>query len=296
MDPADPDSFSRSLCFGAGVRVSARAALTLLCVWLAGCTYEPPVYRGKIESTALLGDGRVAIVYSQYVTRAPTGFAAFPDGGRALVLHDERLVALVDPDGSTRELMRVQDSRLVGVTWHEADPHHLYVTRGSPVDSLEIFRLSLRGREVARFNLSRELAEHGRDPSCRLVVDAHGTLLFRTLRNGTPEVWRRDPDGTWTFLDELDDHFQVVGEDVVYLLGSAILARNFRTGKVRTLSYFDPRTQRSVTPDRGDPALARSGYQPTMSAGSNDRKEITIWRDHERIGSISPDLRILDRR
>ncbi len=275
----------------------ARTALMLLCVLLAGCTYEPPVYRGQIESTALLGDGRVAIVYSQNVTRAPTGFAAFPDGGRALVLHDERLIALVDPDGSTRELMRLQDSRLVGVTWHEADPHHLYVTRGSPVDSLELFRLSLGGRELARFDLSRELAEHGRDPSYPLVVDAHGTLVIRALRNRTPEVWRRDPDGTWTFLDELDKHFQTVGDDVVYLKGGATLARNFRTGKVRRLSYFDPSTQRSVTPNPADPALARSDYEPPVNAGrSNDRKGIIILRLNERIASISPDQRILDRR
>lgn len=67
---------------------------------LGGCTYGPPVYHGEMKDAALLGDGRVAIAYSQVVSRHPTGIAAFLDGGTAQILHNQLLLALVDRDGA----------------------------------------------------------------------------------------------------------------------------------------------------------------------------------------------------
>jgi len=291
-----------------------RAVLKLLCLlMLAGCTYGPPVYRGDIENVALLGDGRVAIGYSQSVSRRPTGLAAWPDGGRSLILHDQFLVALVDPAGRTGEIARYENEALPGsgairVNWFEADPDHLYVTLSGqlstdlPLRRLnQTRRIDLNGREIARFDMHRELAARGRDFGAKhagvRLVDARGTIFAGATRNGIREMWRRDANGTWTLFARFDDNPSFVGDDFVYRLGDYIFARNWSSGEVRKLVYFNPSTHQSETIDPGEPALAHSDYEPTISASAGSgRKEIHIMRDNDRIASITSDARVLDRR
>ncbi len=111
------------------------------------------------------------------------------------------------------------------------------------------------------------------------------------------EIWRRDENGTWTTPRPSDGNANLVGDDFVYRLGDYLLARNWFSGDVRKLIYFNPSTQQSEAFDLGDPALAHSDHEPTISArASSGRKEIYIKRDNDRIASITPDVRVLDRR
>jgi hypothetical protein len=291
------------------------AAIELLAVlMLAGCGYGPPVYQGKIDSAALLGDGRVAIGYSQLVWRPPTGLATFPDGGSAQILHNEALVALVDPDGRTREIARYENDMLLGkggirIDWFEADPGHLYVTRSGQLTSSlplrwlhEIHRIDLDGREIARLDLPGELAAQGRVFGAKgvgtQVVDARGTMLVGATREGVRELWRRDPDRKWTLLDRFDGSVRIVGDDFVYQLGDHLLARNWLTGDVRKLMHYNPSTKQSEVLIPGDTALLPDPvYQPTLRAHvRSSGKRIQIMRDNDPIASIEPDDKVLDRR
>ena len=290
-------------------------SIKLLAVFvLVGCTYEPPVYKGELDSAALLGDGRVAISYSQRVTRRPTGLAEWPDGGISLVQHDQILVALVDPDGSTREIARYDNKKLKGqsyiqLRWFEADPGHLYVERSGQVTGLlpgrrlsDTYRIDLNGREIDRFDLRRELDAQDRDLGAKgfgiHVVDANGTMLVGATRGDIRELWRRDPDGSWNLLDQFDHSATIIGSDLVYQLGDDGLARNWRTGNVRKVWRFNRSTMQSEVLLPGDPALPRnSTYQPALkaSAGGGD-KTIKILRDNTRIAVIEPHFEVLDRR
>jgi len=286
----------------------------LAALMLAGCTYEPPVYRGELQSAALLGDGRVAISYSQSVTRRPTGLAEWPDGGISLVQHDQVLVALVDPNGRTREIARYDNKELPGqgsiqVRWFEADPGHLYVERSGQLTTSwptawlsDTYRIDLNGREIARFDLRRELDAHGRDLGAKgfgtHVVDANGTMLVGATRGDIREVWRRDPGGNWTLLDRFDEYAWIIGSDLAYQKGDDGLARNWRTGDVRTVWRFNRSTGRSEVLLPDDPTTPRnSPYQPTIrAAASGAAKTIGIYRDNTRIAVIEPDFEVLDRR
>ena len=291
------------------------APIKLLAVFmLAGCTYGPPIYEGDLESAALLGDGRVAVGYSQMVTRRPTGLAAWPDGGAAKVQHNQVLVALVDPDGTTREIARYDNEKLTGqgsiqVRWFEADPGHLYVERGGQLTTSwptvrlsDAYRIDLNGREIASFDLRRELDAQGRDFGAKgfgtHVVDAKGTMLVGATQGEVREIWRRDPDGSWTMLDRFDENVRIIGNDLAYQLGDDELARNWRTGNVRKVWRFNRSTMQSEVLLPGDPTLPRnSAYQPTLKAsvGGTDNT-IKIMRDNTRIALIEPDFVVLDRR
>ncbi len=149
--------------------------------------------------------------------------------------------------------------------------------------------------------MHRELAARGRDFGARdaglRVVDARGTILAGATRDGIREMWRRDANGTWTLFARFDDNPSFEGDDFVYRLGDYFLARNWSSGKVRKLVYLNPSTHQSEKIDPGDPALAHSDYEPTISAtASSGRKEIYIMRDNDRIASITPHVRVLDRR
>lgn len=294
--------------------VRAAAFNLLAALMLAGCTYGPPVYEGKMDSVALMGDGRVAVGYSQMVTRRPTGLAAWPDGGAAKVQHNQVLVALVNSDGRTREIARYDNDDLIGkgsiqVSWYEADPGHLYVGRGGqlttslPVARLsETYRIDLNGRESARFDLRRELGDQGRDVGAKgfggEVVDANGTMLVGATRGDIRELWRRNSDGSWNLLDQFDHYAEIIGSDLVYQLGDDGLARNWRTGEVRKVWRFNRSTMQSEVLLPRDPTLPRnSAYQPTTDAsiGGTDNT-IKIMRDNTRIAVIEPDFEVLDRR
>ncbi len=290
------------------------AAVKLLAVlMLASCTYGPPIYTGAITSATLLGDGRVAIGFSQRIVRMPTGLAAFPDGGAARVLHDQFLVALVDRAGGTREIARFDDKALGGrptqISWFEADPNHLYVTRRAalprtsklPLRRLaDTYRIDLSGHEIARFDPARELAAQGRNFGAKgfglRVVDAKGTMLVGATRDEVREVWRRDPDGSWTLLDRFDRMDRIVGKDVVYMLGNTQLARNWLTGDMRRVWRFNPATNQSEVLRPGDPALLYDAdYQPDLRAGLRGQ-DILVLRDNEQVALIKPDLEVLNRR
>lgn len=293
------------------------APIKLLAVFvLAGCTYGPPIYKGDLESAALLSDGRVAVGYSQMVTRRPTGLAAWPDGGAAKVQHNQVLVALVNRDGTTREIARYDHDELTGkgsihiqVRWFEADPGHLYVERSGqlttswPIVRLsDTYRIDLNGQEIARFDLRRELDAQGRDFGAKgfgtAVVDANGTMLVGATRGDIREVWRRAPDGSWNLLGQFDHSATIIGNDLVYQLGDDGLARNWRTGDVRTVWRFNRSTMQSEVLLPGDPTLPRNtAYQPklTASIGGTDNT-IKIMRDNTRISVIQPDFEVLDRR
>ncbi len=291
------------------------APIKLLAVFmLAGCTYGPPIYEGGLDSAELLGDGRVAVGYSQMVTRRPTGLAAWPDGGRSQIRHNQVLVALVNPDGRTREIARYDNEDLAGqgsiqVRWFEADPDHLYVDRSGqlttdwPVARLsDTYRIDLKGREIARFDLRRELDAQDRDFGAKgfgtQVVNAKGTMLVGATRGEVRELWRRDPDGSWNLLDQFDHSATIIGSDLVYQLGGGGFARNWRTGNVRKVWRFNRSTMRSEVLLPGDPTLPRnSTYQPTLTAsvGGADTT-IKILRDNTQIAAIEPDFEVLDRR
>lgn len=292
-----------------------RAALArLLSLYLlAGCTYGPPAYRGNIESAALLGDGRVAIGYSQLVSRQPTGINAFPDGGRQKILHDQFLVALVDRNGSTREIARYDNPALPGagsihVAAYGPDPGHIYVRLGGQLDTdlplrraRDTHRIDLDGREAAKFDLGSELARQGRELGAKgfgseQVVDSGGTIVAGATRDGVRELWRRDPGGRWALLDRFEKNASLVGDDLVYLLGDYQLARNWRSGAVRKLVYFNPATQESEVFNRNDPAHPTGDYRPTKSASVGSDGTIEIRSDNHLIASIKPDRSVLDRR
>ncbi len=104
--------------------------------------------------------------------------------------------------------------------------------------------------------------------------------------------------GKWALLDRFDGRADIVGNDFVYQLGNYLLARNWRSGDVRKLIYFNPSTQQSEVLVPGDPALVRNQvYQPTiMARPGHNEKEIHVMRDNERVASIKPDHSVLDRR
>lgn len=175
--------------------------LKLLCAFtVAGCTYETPIYRGEIEAAALLGDGRVAVGYSQKVSRRPTGISAWPDGGRAEVLHDQFLVAIVDRDGRTREIARFENEALpasgaIEINWFEADPGHLYVTHSGQLETElplrrlnQIRRIDHNGRELARIDLHRELLARELQHAGIRLADSHGTILTAAARDEVREM------------------------------------------------------------------------------------------------------------
>lgn len=291
-----------------------RRLILSLAFGLLGCTYGPPEYRGKIENAALLDDGRVAVSYTQLVSRPPTGLSAFPDGGKPKVLHEKMLVALVDRDGSTRELARFDNHALPGggniwVSWAAADPGHLYVTLGGQTTTRnplrwrsDTIRMDLAGHRVASFDLRRELKEQGRDFGAKLfggerVVDAAGTMLVGATGSDAQEVWRRDPDGRWSMLDEVENSVNLVGPDLVYFKGSEQFARNWRNGVVRRIAWFDPQLRQRVEPDRADPALRPPIVKPRLQAiVTDDGHLVRINRDNVQEALVRPDLKILDRR
>ena len=297
------------------LRDSSLQYLTLLLAFgLFGCTYGPPEYRGRLGNVALLNDGRVAITYSQSISRRPTGLSTFPDGGASKILYERMLVALVDRNGSTREIARFENKALAGsgsiwVNWEEADPHHLYVTLGGQVTTRnplrwrrDTVRMDLAGRKLATFDLKRELKRQGRDFGAKLfggeqVVDADGTMLVGATRGDAQEVWRRDPDGRWSMLDEVENSVSVVGPDLVYLRRTEQFARNWRTGEVRRIAYFDPQLRQRVEPDRTDPALQPPPIKPRIKTFvSDDGHSVRISRDNVQVAQIWPDLTVLDRR
>ncbi len=294
--------------------VRSAAAKLLAVLLLAGCSFGPPVYEGKIDSAVLLGDGRIALGYSQLVWRNPEGLAAFPDGGRAQIIHNQVLVALVDSDGRTREIARYNNAALLGkghirIDWFEADPLHLYGTLSGQLTSLlparrlgDTVRINLNGQELARFDLSRELAAQGRNFGAKgvgtRVVDADGTMLVGATHDKVRELWRRDPNGKWTLLDSFDTNVEIIDSDFVYKRGNYLFAQNWMTGEARELLYFNPSTQQSEILMPGDKALLRNNeYRPKRWVQFRSTSaDIQIMRDNVPIASIKPDDQVLDRR
>jgi hypothetical protein len=289
-----------------------RRLAPLLTLALTCCTYGPPVYHGKIQSIALMEDGGAAISYLQLVSRQPTGLSTFPDGGATKIDYEKLLVARVDRDGRTREIARFDNEALPGlgyihVVWASSDPDHLYLRFAGqlstrlPIRSLsKSIRMTLNGRRVAEFDLAGELAQQGREFGAAMfggdrIMDARGTMLVGATRGQKKEVWRRDPEGSWTLLDWFDLGAEIVGDDLVYFHGTDQLARNWRTGAVRRIAHFNKETGRREEPNRFDPVLRPRPLTDQIQAFvSDDGHSIEISRNNMRVRVIHPDLGVLD--
>ncbi len=86
------------------------ATLVLLPIALAGCTYAPPTWRHVVmNAMAQPREHRFAVVIISTQSREPKGLAAFPDGGKALILRQTARLWLCDPEvGRARLMARIE--------------------------------------------------------------------------------------------------------------------------------------------------------------------------------------------
>jgi len=81
-------------------------ALLLAPLALPGCSYGPPTWRHQVmNAMAQPREHRFAVVVLSTLSREPRGLAAFPDGGKALVLRETAKLWLCDPERGTVRLM-----------------------------------------------------------------------------------------------------------------------------------------------------------------------------------------------
>ena len=109
---------------GRAVRALRAVLATLLLVPLAltGCTYAPPTWRHVVmNAMAQPSEHRFAVIILSTQSRAPQGLAAFPDGGKELLLRQTAKLWLCDPERGTTRLMarieRPKDVRSEYATW-----------------------------------------------------------------------------------------------------------------------------------------------------------------------------------
>lgn len=299
------------------MRATARAVLSAAAIAVAACTYGPPAYHGKIDSAAVLDDGRVALSYSQMVARPPTGIATFPDGGISRVLYDRFVIALVDPDGRTRELARFANTALPGngnvhVAWYTEDPQHVYVTRSGQLTTStplrwlhQTVRMDLNGHSGPSFDIVRELKQRGRafgakDFGGDRPIDSDGDMLVGATHGADQEIWLRSARGAWRQLARFDRDASIVGDDIVYTQGDYQYALNWRTSRLRPIVHFNRSTQQSEIIDRDDPALRKLRNpdiaRPAQAFVSDDRHGVRINRENRFEREVRPDLTVLDRR
>lgn len=89
---------------------AALSVLVLVPLLLAGCTYAPPAWRHTVmNAMAQPGEHRFAVVVLSTQSRAPKGLAAFPDGGKALILRQTARLWLCDPEtGRVRRMASIE--------------------------------------------------------------------------------------------------------------------------------------------------------------------------------------------
>lgn len=89
------------------------ATIALVPLALAGCSYAPPTWRHVVtNSMPQPHEHRFAVVVLSTQSRAPRGLAAFPDGGKEMVLRQTAKLWLCDPEaGRTRLMARIDRPR-----------------------------------------------------------------------------------------------------------------------------------------------------------------------------------------
>jgi len=280
----------------------------------AGC-YGPVRDQSKISSTAVLGDGRVAIAYHEYRYRPAAGIAAYPDGGISKTVRDRFIVGLVTPEGKFRKLATYSNEALPGsggvsLRWFAQDPQHLYVTRtGQQTTSLPLryfnqqVRVSLDGGGEQKFDLAKELQKRGRSLGAEgfgdyVAVAPDGTLLVGATAGDKKELWLRSPSGALRRLASFD-RFDRQGANFLFYsdMGPPFTtyALDWRTGNAHpVVRYNRQNTQQDwrATDDLAFRELNSAEPQRPSDGVTigDDRRSIRFIRDGQELWSAKVDL------
>jgi len=273
--------------------------VVLAALGLAGCTYAAPVDRSGVEWAVLLPDRSVAIAFKELVYRPATGLAAWPDGGIPQYLRDREVIAILREGAPPRVLQRIAnsdlpDSESMSLSWTEADPDHLLVTRGAQRDTssgarrISRWRIGWRDGTILPFpDVEAELRAKGRSPGSAgfggpRVMDPGGTLMVGATFSGQEEIWVREPSGDYRRIDAFKQFYGVLGDEIYYWSADdAGLVRNWRTGATRMIARYDPaerRTTRFILDDPTVRAIERAPMQPPPASVrvADDRRSLIV--------------------
>jgi hypothetical protein len=280
----------------------------------AGC-YGPVRDQSGISSTAVLGDGRVAIAYHQYRYRPAAGIAAYPDGGISKTVRDRFIVGVVGSDGTFHKLATYANEALPGsgsvsLRWFAADPQHLYATRaGQQTTSLPIrylnqqVRLSLDGGDEQKFDLAKELQKQGRSFGAEgfgdyVALAPDGTLLVGATAGDKRELWLRSPSGALQRLASFD-RFDRQGANYLFYSNMGppftTYALDWRTGEAHPVLRYNRENTQQEWRAIDDPAFdeLNSTEPPTPSDGvtiGDDRRSIHYMRDGHELWSAKVEI------
>lgn len=97
------------------VRLAIAIVLLLAPLALSGCSYGPPTWDHRVmNAMPQPREHRFAVVVLSTQSREPRGLAAFPDGGKALVLRQTAKLWLCDPErGAARLMSRIERPKIV---------------------------------------------------------------------------------------------------------------------------------------------------------------------------------------
>jgi hypothetical protein len=89
-----------------GVRFVIVVALLHACLAFQGCSYGPPTWRYQVTNAMPQPrEHRFAVLVLSTQSRAPHGLAAFPDGGKEILLRQTAKLWLCDAERGTSRLM-----------------------------------------------------------------------------------------------------------------------------------------------------------------------------------------------